>query len=237
MRKTSILFCLVAMLLAGVSSAALIQTDPNGLAFHSRATTATSGFYELQNTGTEINSVVYTPPNPGFAGSIMWVAGPTVGTQPEIDTDLTNGVQSYAEYTVNFTSQGTYRVHWAGQRTGTPQIVAEGGATGDNDSIWIGPVNQDHNGTANWVSLSIASGGISYRSTTQLWVIDGTNVNQDLTFTVGLREDGPVYDRIAFVLEGSGVAPTTIEVIPEPSSIVLAIAAVGLVGFALRRRA
>jgi hypothetical protein len=238
MRKSSILFCLVATSLAGVSSAALIQTDPNGLAFHSRATTATNGFYELQNDGTtQIGGVFYDPPNDGFAGSVLWAAGANPGVDLDNDTNSADGMTYYAEYTVQFNTTGTYRVWWAGQRTGTPQGPAEGASTGNNDSIWFGGLNQNHTATTSWVVMNpITSGGISYRDTTVDWLIDGSNVNTDLTFTVGIREDGPVFDRIAFVRAGSGATAGSIEVIPEPSSIVLAFAAVGLVGFALRRR-
>lgn len=238
MSKTSIVLCLVAMSVAGVSSAALIQTDPNGLAIHARATTASNGYYELQNDGsTQIGATFYPPPNPGFAGSLLWGAGAQVGVDlVDNDTVSTDGLTFYAEYTVQFNTQGTYRVWWAGQRTGTPQVTAEGGSTGNNDSVWIGTTNNNHLSTTGWTFNVIASGGISYRDTGVDWVIDGTNVNTDLTFTTGIREDGPVFDRIAFVRAGTGVAPTTIEVVPEPSSIVLAIAAFGLVGIGMRRR-
>jgi hypothetical protein len=238
MSKTAILIFLVAVSVADVSSAALIQTDPNGLAIHARATTASNGYYELKNDGTtQIGGVFYPPPNPGFAGSLLWAAGANVGVDLDNDTVSTDGLTYYAEYTVQFNTQGTYRVWWAGQRTGSPQVTAEGVGTGNNDSVWIGGTNNNHLSTAGWTFHTILSGGISYRDTLVDWVIDGTNVNMDLTFTTGIREDGPVFDRIAFVRAGTGVAPTTIEVVPEPSSVVLALAAVGLVGFGLRRRA
>lgn len=223
---------------AAESSAALIQTDPNGLAFHGRLTTATSGVYEIQNTGTEIEGNVYEPPNPGYQGSVMWIAGQLVGTGNEVDAnaaELADGLQTYAEYTVRFTSEGTYRVHWSGQRTGDPQVVAEGSSVGGNDSVWIGPLDQDHTATTGWTNLVLGSGSISYRDSGVDWVIDGSNVNQDLTFTVGLREDGPIYDRLAFVLAGSGIGPNDLFVIPEPTSIVLmGFAAVGICCFRSR---
>jgi hypothetical protein len=239
MSKTSILLCLVVTSMASVSSAALIQTDPNGLAIHARAATATNGYYELQNDGsTLLGGVSYPPPNPGFAGSVLWAGGAQVGVDlVDNDTVTTDGLTFYAEYSVQFNTEGTYRVWWAGQRTGTPQITAEGGSTGNNDSVWIGGTNNTHLSTAGWTSHTIASGGISYRDTGVDWVIDGTNVNMDLTFTTGIREDGPVFDRIAFVRAGTGATPGSIEVIPEPSSFVLGIVAVGLAGIALRRRA
>lgn len=228
---------LALVLLPGASSATtlLVQTDPNGLAFSSSFTSATSGFYEIWNTGTDVGGTIYAPPSPGFYGRVMWVAGQTVGTDGAIaggdnDTDLTDGVKSYAEYLVRFSGEGTYRVFLSGQRTASPQIVAEGTAAGNNDSLWIGGLNQDHTATAGWSQLTLAAGGISYRSTTALWVIDGTNVDTDLTFAVGVREDGPVYDRIAFVREGSGAAPLDIATIPEPSGLTLALAALGLAG-------
>jgi hypothetical protein len=222
---------------AGVSSGALIQTDPNGLAFHARLTTASNGYYELQNDGTtEIGSVIYSPPNPGFAGSVLWAAGAQVGVDVvDNDTVTTDGVTFYAEYTVQFNTEGTYRVWWAGQRTAGVG-TGEGGTTGNNDSIWIGGTNVNHLSTAGWTSHTVAGGGISYRDTAVDWVIDALNVNTDLTFTVGLREDGPVFDRIAFVRTGSGVTAASLEVVPEPSSIVLAIAAVGLVAIGMRHR-
>lgn len=241
MSKTTFSLSFVAMSLAvlslgTVSHAALIQTDPNGLAIHARAATALNGVYELQNVGTEINSVLYTPPNPGFAGSLMWAAGANVGADLDNDTVTTDGVTSYAEYTVQFNTEGTYRVWWAGQRTATPQSVGEGATAGNNDSIWIGGTNVNHLSTTGWTSHTVASGGISYRDTTVDWVIDALNVNTELTFTYGIREDGPVFDRIAFVRAGSGVTAGSLEVVPEPSSFVLAIAAVGMVGIGLRRR-
>ncbi len=241
--------CTLVLIFLGrqlVGDSAARPNRPNGLAFHSSLTTATSGFYELLNTGTDISGTIYAPPNPGFNGSIMWIAGQTVGTDGAIaggdnDTDLTDGVKSYAEYRVRLTSQGTYRVFWSGQRTATPQIVAEGTAAGNNDSVWIGGLNQDHAATTGWTQLNIAAGGISYRSTGALWIIDGSNVNTDLTLTIGIREDGPVYDRLALVLEGSGVDPNTLTTIPEPSSgVVLGVAAMTIVAACgvrcLRRR-
>jgi hypothetical protein len=227
----------VVMSVAGVSSGALMQTDSNGLAFHARLTTASNGYYELLNDGTtQIGGVTYSPPNPGFDGSVLWAAGAQVGVDlVDNDTDTTNGVTFYAEYTVQFNTEGTYRVWWAGQRT-SGVGTGEGGSTGNNDSIFIGGTNVNHLSTAGWTAHTVAGGGISYRDTAVDWVIDALNVNTDLTFTVGLREDGPVFDRIAFVRAGSGVTAASLEVVPEPSSVVLAIAAIGLVGIGLRRR-
>ncbi|MCC7086817.1 MAG: hypothetical protein IT427_17605 [Pirellulales bacterium] len=70
----------------------------------------------------------------------------------------------------------------------------------------------------------------------QLWVINCISVSTDLTFTLGLREDGPIDVRVAFVLEGPGVSPTDIEVVLERSSVALAITAVGQIGRHLRCR-
>jgi hypothetical protein len=228
--------CLAVGLFAVDSKATFIQSDPNGMAFQAKDASASSGFYEVLNTGTEINSVVYTPPATGFGGSVMWVAGQQVGTGAEVDTDLTNGVQSYAEYSVQFSSTGTYRVWWAGQRTSETQQLGEGSTVGGNDSIWIGGLNANHNSTSGFTSHTIVGGGISYRDTGVLWVIDGSNVNTPLTFTLGLREDGPIYDRIAFTLEGSGTTPGSLTVIPEPiSAALLLIGAIAGVGIWRRR--
>jgi hypothetical protein len=234
-RRTSLACALTFSLFTGTSSAStlLVQSDPNGLAFSSSFTSAVSGFYELLNTGTDIDGTIYSPPNPGFYGRVLWVAGQTVGVDGAIaggdnDTDLTDGVKSYAEYTVRFTAEGAYRVFWSGQRTAAPQDVAEGTTAGNNDSLWIGGLNQDHTATAGWTQLTIGAGAVSYRSTGALWVINGANVNTDLTFTVGIREDGPIYDRIAFVKEDTGVAPDDLVTIPEPSGLVQGIAAAGL---------
>lgn len=227
--QLGLLACLAALFLTGASHASTIltQSDPNGLAFHGRVTTANSGVLQILNfPGTNIGGVDYYSPNDGYFGSTMWISGQLVGTGGEVDTDLSDGLESYAEYTVNFSSEGTYRVYWSGQRTGDPQPPAEGSTTGGNNSLWIGGTDQDHTATSGWTSHGVASGSIFYRDTGVLWTIDNTNVNQDLTFTLGLREDGPVYDRIAFVLEGSGAGPDDLAVIvPEPSCCILVFAA------------
>lgn len=232
---------MLCLLVAAPAGAQHVQTDPNGMAFLSTLTSDTEGVYRVFNIGSTINGNVYTPPNPGYGSGLMWIAGPTImDGVADIDTDLTDGVQSYAEYTVRFTSEGTYRVFWSGQRTGSPQQLAEGGAVSANDSLWIGGVDADHTATSGWTQLALAAGGISWRQSDALWVIDNTNVNQDLTLTIGLREDGPIYDRLAFVLEGSGITGAMIDasiplIIPEPATWLLGGSALmGIV--ALRRR-
>lgn len=240
---------MVALSLVGATraNAELIQTDPNGMAFIGTLTSDTEGVYRIHNTGSVINGKNFVPPNPGYGVGVMWLAGPTVGgPEPypnEVDTDLTDGVQSYAEYVVRFTSEGTYRLFLSGQRTASPQDPAEGRVATDNDSLWVGRVDVDHTNTdpLNWHNFAFPSGGIAYRDTTVDWVIDGSNVNTDLTLTLGMREDGPIYDRIAFVLEGSGITGATIAnslplIVPEPATWALGAMALGAVAFIRRRR-
>ncbi len=250
MKKLSQIAALIAALtLVGGTraSADLVQTDPNGLAFIASLTADTSGVYRIFNTGSVINGKSFVPPNPGFGSGVMWLAGPTVGgPEPypnEVDTDLTDGVQSYAEYIVRFTNEGTYRLFLSGQRTASPQDPAEGRPVADNDSLWVGRLDVDHTNTdpLNWHNFALAAGGISYRDTTVDWVIDNSNVNTDLTLTLGMREDGPIFDRIAFVLDGSGITGATIAsslplIIPEPATWALGATALGFVALLRRRR-
>jgi hypothetical protein len=237
---------LLCALLGTSANAQLTQTDPNGLAFLGSFTSEAVGVYRMFNTGSVFDGNLYRPPNPGFGSGVMWIGGPTVGgpdPKPnEVDTDLTDGLQSYAEYLVRFTNEGVYRVYVSGQRTASPQDPAEGRPVGDNDSMWVGALDNDHTATTGWHNFTFPAGGIFWRDTTVLWTIDNTNVNTDLTFTLGLREDGPIYDRIAFVLEGSGITATTIDssiplIVPEPATWLLGgTALMGIVALRRKRR-
>jgi hypothetical protein len=231
------------------AGAQLTQTDPNGLAFLASLTTDSSGLYEILNSGSVFDGALYVPPNPGYGGGVMWMAGPTAGGPApypnEEDTNFADGLQSYAEYTVRFTDEGMYRLFISGQRTGPPQGPAEGGMVLENDSFWVGRLDVDHTNTnaAKWHNFSIPGGAITYLDTTVDWLIDSTTVDTDLTLTIGMREDGPVFDRLAFVRSGSGITAATIatslpiiERIPEPGTWAMGAIVLGGVVLLGRRR-
>lgn len=178
----------------------------------------------------------------------------TLGSHQDVDT---------ATWTMQFNQAGTYQLYVRARASdiGSPSDgrSADGTVNQENSlyivdalgdlpsSLTTGSTVFDNN-TSSGAGLSFDYSSSPWRTTklaggntAATFDVTASDLGQDLTFTLGTREDGYVLDRIVFSLDNSLTTAeldglTNSAVIPEPASLALLAIGAGLLTAGRRRR-
>ena len=253
MNRTTLIALACIAAAPALAGAAVIQGSGDGfVAFEGENfDTTDASHFEVITTDTDPDV-----PDAASLDAGLWVKGADRGTD---NSGARTAGQFVTTYEVTFNQAGTYRVYMNGvYGTQTEELDIGEGADpfpgGDrqfaNDSYFLlSNLDADASVAGNYTQQGAnGPGALDYDRESSngfsAYTVSAAQIGTPLTFAVSEREDGLVFDRWVFVLQGSGVdtsdsglaalpnSPTT--PIPEPASAGLAVA--GLAGLLLRRR-